>query len=129
MISSWFDLDSTSKTLNLSLLRFNERSRSENLDYRTIYIYIYRILSEKYFSIWCNILKSPHYKSESYNAYKQYYNLYTLKKKKTLNIHEYIPKYHKIQHKTCSYLEYATLATKFGFSTPRAYKLQEPNLQ
>ena len=31
MTSSRFDLGSTSKTLNLSLLRFNERSGSENL--------------------------------------------------------------------------------------------------
>ena len=30
MTSSWFDLGSTSKTLNFSLLRFNERSGSEN---------------------------------------------------------------------------------------------------
>ena len=32
MTSSRFDLGPTSKPLNLSLLRFNERSRSENLD-------------------------------------------------------------------------------------------------
>ena len=31
MTSSWFDPGSTSKILNLSLLRFNERSGSENL--------------------------------------------------------------------------------------------------
>ena len=31
MTSSWFDLDSTSKTLNLSLLWFNKRSGFENL--------------------------------------------------------------------------------------------------
>ena len=31
MMSSWFDPGSTSKILNLSLLRFNERSGSENL--------------------------------------------------------------------------------------------------
>ena len=31
MMSLRFDLDSTSKTLNLSLLRFNERSESENI--------------------------------------------------------------------------------------------------
>ena len=31
MTSSRFDLDSTSKTLNLFFLRFNERSGSENL--------------------------------------------------------------------------------------------------
>ena len=31
MTSSRFDLGSTSKTLNLALLRFNERSGSENL--------------------------------------------------------------------------------------------------
>ena len=42
----------------------------------------FSIWSEKYFTIWCNILKSPHNKSESYNAYKQYYDPYTLKKKK-----------------------------------------------
>ena len=34
MIRPQFDLGSTSKTLNLSFLRFNERSRSENLGYR-----------------------------------------------------------------------------------------------
>ena len=38
MMPSRFDIGSTSKTLNLSLLRFNEQSGSENLD---IYIYIY----------------------------------------------------------------------------------------
>ena len=32
MTSSWFDPGSTSKTLNLSLLRFSERSGSENLE-------------------------------------------------------------------------------------------------
>ena len=32
MTSSRFDPGSTSKTLNLSLLQFNERSESENLD-------------------------------------------------------------------------------------------------
>ena len=30
MTSSWFDLSSTSKTLNFSFLQFNEWSRSEN---------------------------------------------------------------------------------------------------
>ena len=30
MMSSWFDLGSTSKILNISLLRFNKWSRSEN---------------------------------------------------------------------------------------------------
>ena len=35
MTSSRFDPDSTSKTLNLSLLRFNERSGSENLAYES----------------------------------------------------------------------------------------------
>ena len=35
MTSSRFDPDSTSKTLNLSLLRFNERSGSENLTYES----------------------------------------------------------------------------------------------
>ena len=34
MTSSWFDPGSTSKTLNLSLLRLNERYGSENLDFR-----------------------------------------------------------------------------------------------
>ena len=32
MMSLRFDPGSTSKTLNLSFLRFNERSESENLD-------------------------------------------------------------------------------------------------
>ena len=89
-----------------------------------IYIYIYNLKC----TIWYNILKSPHCKSKFYNAYKQYYELYT-PKKNALNIHDCILKYHKIQHKTWSYLEYATLATKFGFSTPRAYNLQDLNLQ
>ena len=35
MTSLRFDLDSTSKTLNLSLLRFNEQSGSENLGNNT----------------------------------------------------------------------------------------------
>ena len=34
MTSSRFDLGSTSKTLNLSFLGFNERSGFENLDFR-----------------------------------------------------------------------------------------------
>ena len=38
MTSSRFDLDSTSKTLNLSLLRFNERSGSENFIYKSAYV-------------------------------------------------------------------------------------------
>ena len=38
MMPSRFDIGSTSKTLNLSLLRFNEQSGSENLD---IYIYMF----------------------------------------------------------------------------------------
>ena len=33
MMSSWFDLGSTLKTLNLSILRFNDRSGSENLGF------------------------------------------------------------------------------------------------
>ena len=38
MTSSRFDLGSTSKTLNLSFLRFNERSGSENFVYKSVYV-------------------------------------------------------------------------------------------
>ena len=38
MIRPRFNLGSTSKTLNLSLLQFNERSESENLTYYTHFI-------------------------------------------------------------------------------------------
>ena len=37
MTSSWFDPGSTSKTLNLSLLRFNERSGFQNNDSKYIW--------------------------------------------------------------------------------------------
>ena len=41
MMSLWFDFGLTLNILNLSLLRFNERSESENLVRTYIYIYIY----------------------------------------------------------------------------------------
>ena len=48
MMPSRFDLGSTSKTSNLSLLRFNEQSGSENLD---IYIYICFFVDELIYDI------------------------------------------------------------------------------
>ena len=47
MTTSWFDLGSTSKTLNLSLFRFNERSGSENLvdKERDMIFVVHRLLS------------------------------------------------------------------------------------
>ena len=47
MMSSRFDPGSTSKTLNLFLLRFNERSRSENLGKNTSCGYSIFTLSKK----------------------------------------------------------------------------------
>ena len=50
MTSLWFDLGSTSKILNLSLLRFNERSEFENLDYsetKTLYLFYFSVISYK----------------------------------------------------------------------------------
>ena len=47
MTSSRFDPSSTSKTLNLFLLQFNERSRSENLGKNTSCGYSIFTLSKK----------------------------------------------------------------------------------
>ena len=58
MTSSRFDLGSTSKTLNLSLLRFNERSGSENLGWT--------INKEKFFQLFT---KSPSKGSFIFQSY------------------------------------------------------------
>ena len=42
MTSSRFDPSSTSKTLNLSFLRFNEQFESENLDFRPCEIKLFK---------------------------------------------------------------------------------------
>ena len=43
MTSSWFDPGSTSKTLNLFFLRFNEQSGSENLAKLDYYEMFYKL--------------------------------------------------------------------------------------